>query len=241
MSSAEARILVIVPACNEREGIASTLDELRVNVPFADVLVVDDGSRDGTADIAKNMGVKVLRLPFNLGIGGAVQTGFKYALRGDYDAVVQVDADGQHDASYLPRLIDCLVAGKADIVVGSRYLDDDPPKVSFVRNLGIRYFSWLASRVIGCRITDCSSGFRALNRRAVRFFSENYPVDFPDAEALILAHRAGLSIAELPARFRRRSRGKSSLHVFRFLYYPVKETFSVLMILTKRTGRGRSE
>jgi glycosyltransferase involved in cell wall biosynthesis len=212
-----------------------TINELKLNVPFVDILVVDDGSKDGAGRVAKQNGVTVVRLPFNLGIGGAVQTGFKYALYNDYDVVVQVDADGQHDASCLSDLVDFLLAGKADIVIGSRYLNGDPLRVSLVRDFGIRYFSWLTSKAIGQRITDCTSGFRAINKSALRFFSENYPVDFPDAEALILAHRAGLRIAELTARFRRRSQGKSSLRMFRFLYYPVKETFSVLMILTKQT------
>mgnify|MGYP000103033052 CR=1 FL=1 len=226
------RVLVIIPAHNEQENLAKTIEEVRLNAPFADILVVDDGSTDETVYIAKCMGVKVISLPFNLGIGGAVQTGFKYALHEGYDVVIQVDADGQHDPAYIPKLVDYLLAKKVDIVIGSRYLNNDPPKLSFVRNLGIKYFSWLTSKIIGQRITDCTSGFRALNKIAVRFFSENYPVDFPDAEALILAHRAGLKIAELPASFRDRNKGKSNLHLLRFIYYPFKETLSIVTILT---------
>jgi hypothetical protein len=235
MSSADARVLVVVPVCNERDSVAGTIGELKMNVPFADVLVVDDGSRDGTGEVARQLGIRVARLPFNLGIGGAVQTGFKYAVRGGYDVVVQVDGDGQHDASYLRGLVDFLLSEKADIVVGSRFLVDDPLRMSFFRNLGIRYFSWLTSRVVGQRVTDCSSGFRAVSRRAAAFYAENYPVDFPDAEALILAHRAGLKIAELPARFRQRANGASSLRFWRFAYYPVKETLSIVMLLTRRS------
>ena len=234
MESMKVKVLVVIPAYNEHDNLARTIDEVKLKAPFADLLVVNDCSRDETAGMAEKNGVNVVNLPFNLGIGGAVQTGFKYALHNDYDVVVQVDADGQHDASYLSGLIDCLLAGKADIIIGSRYLDDDPLEMPLLRNLGIRYFSWLTSKVVGQKITDCSSGFRALNREAVRFFSENYPVDFPDAEALILARRAGLKIAELPVRFRNRSKGKSSLHSLRFLYYPVKETLSIMTILTKR-------
>jgi glycosyltransferase involved in cell wall biosynthesis len=234
MNSTGAGVLVVVPAYNERESVAGTIGELKLNAPFVDILVVDDGSKDGTGEVAKKMGVKVVRLPFNLGIGGAVQTGFKYAVRSGYDVVVQVDGDGQHDASCLPGLVDFLLSEEADIVVGSRFLVDDPLRMSFFRNLGIRYFSWLTSRVVGQRVTDCSSGFRAVSRRAAAFYAENYPVDFPDAEALILAHRAGLKIAELPARFRHRENGKSSMRFWRFLYYPVKETLSIAMLLTRR-------
>jgi len=237
MESMKAKVLVVIPAYNEQENLARTVNEVKSKAPFADVLVVNDGSRDETTSVAGKIGVDVVNLPFNLGIGGAVQTGFKYALHNDYDVVVQVDADGQHDASYLPKLVDCLLAGKADIVIGSRYLDGEPLEMPLLRDMGIRYFSWLTSKIVGQRITDCSSGFRALNKEAVRFFSENYPVDFPDAEALILAHRAGLKISELPVRFRNRSKGKSSLHFLRLLYYPVKETLSIMTILTKgRSG-----
>jgi len=173
----------------------------------------------------------------NLGIGGAVQTGFKYAMLCGYDIAVQVDADMQHDPSYLTSLIKPLIEEKADIVLGSRNLNNNPVKRPLIRDIGIKYFSWLTSKIVGQRITDCSSGLRALNKDAVRFFSENYPVDFPDAEALMIAHTAGLSIAELPVRFRNRVKGKSSLHFLRLMYYPIKETLSIIMHLTKRRGR----
>jgi len=239
MKPEKVKVLVIMPAYNEQENLAKTIEEVRTNAPFADILVVNDGSTDETVHVAKQMGVNVVSLPFNLGIGGAVQTGFKYAVYNDYDVVVQVDADGQHDSSYIAKLVEYLLDKKVDIVIGSRYLNDDPPRMSWIRNLGIRYFSWLTSKVIGQRITDCSSGFRALNKDAVRFFSENYPVDFPDAEALILAHKAGLKIAELPVKFRSRHKGKSSLRSLRFLYYPFKETLSIMIILTMKRRKIR--
>lgn len=239
MKPEKVKVLVIMPAYNEQENLAKTIEEVRTNAPFADILVVNDGSTDETVHVAKQMGVNVVSLPFNLGIGGAVQTGFKYAVYNDYDVVVQVDADGQHDSSYIAKLVEYLLDKKVDIVIGSRYLNDDPPRMSWIRNLGIRYFSWLTSKVIGQRITDCSSGFRALNKDAVRFFSENYPVDFPDAEALILAHKAGLKIAELPVKFRSRNKGKSNLRSLRFLYYPFKETLSIMIILTMKRRKIR--
>lgn len=230
------RVAVLVPAYNEEANIQRTIRDLKSTVPLFDIIVVNDGSKDETVTVARELGVVVVDLPFNLGIGGSVQTGFKYALRKGYDIVVQVDADGQHDASSLPDLIVPIFNGTADIVVGSRYLGDLPLKMSLVRELGIHYFSWLTSKLIGQKITDCSSGFRALNKRALAFFAEDYPVDFPDAEALILAHRAGLRIEELAAKFRYRTQGRSSLNPSRFIYYPIKETFSILVILTKRSS-----
>ena len=233
MNLKNVRVLVIIPAYNEEKNLVSILEEIRANAPFADILVVDDSSVDRTSSVARENKVKTLRLPFNLGIGGAVQTGFKYAIRNNYDVAVQVDADGQHDTSFLYDLVDLLLMNKADIIIGSRYIEGNPVSVSFVRDIGIRYFSWLTSKVIGQKITDCTSGYRAINRKALEYFSNNYPVDFPDAEALILAHRNGLRIAETQVKFRKRMNGKSSLHTFRFLYYPLKETLSVLKILTK--------
>ena len=230
----KAKVLVIVPAHNEELNLVATLKELESNAPFADVLVVDDFSSDKTILVAEQNGAKVVRLPFNLGIGGAVQTGYKYAIYNGYDIAVQGDADGQHNTSCLLNLINLLLENKADIVIGSRYLNENPLRVSLIRDVGIRYFSWLTSKVIGKKITDCTSGFRAINKKALTYFSENYPVDFPDAEALILAYKAGLRITELPAKFRKRVNGKSSLSLLRFLYYPIKETFSILIILTRR-------
>jgi glycosyltransferase involved in cell wall biosynthesis len=230
----KSKALIIVPAYNEQDSLPRTISELRFNAPSFDIVIVNDGSTDNTSQVAKQIGEKVIDLPFNLGIGGAVQTGFKYALQSGYDIVVQVDADGQHDACSLSSMIEPIISGKADIVVGSRYLGDNLLKMSPVRNLGIKYFSWLTSRLIGQKITDCSSGYRVFNRKTMHFFSDNYPVDFPDAEALILAHQHNLKILEVPAQFKKRLKGKSSLHVFRFLFYPIKETLSILMLAIER-------
>ena len=228
------RILVITPAHNEEGSIDEVLNEIKNNVPLANVLVVDDASSDRTAEIAMKHNVEVIRLPTNLGIGGAVQIGFKYAVLNEYDIAIQIDADMQHDPSYVPLLIKPLIEEKADIVIGSRYLDGNPIEISWIRNIGIKYFSWLTSKIIGYKITDCSSGFRALNKRAIRFFSENYPRDFPDAEALILAHKAGLKILEVPVKFRKRKTGNSSLTFPKLMYYPIKETFAIIVMLTRR-------
>lgn len=232
----QPKILVIIPAYNEEENIANIINEVIEKAPQVNILVVDDGSNDETAIVARDFKVHMVSHPFNLGIGGAVQTGFKFAKMRNYDIAIQVDGDGQHDPGFISQLIKPVVEEKADISVGSRYLNNENVNISFVRGLGVRFFSWLTAKITGRRISDCTSGFRALNRRAIRLFAEEYPVDFPDAEALILAHKAGLEITEVPVRFRGRESGKSSLYFWRFLWYPIKESFSILMLLTERQG-----
>src|SRR2546426_8080590 len=225
--------LVIIPAYNEQGSLEAVVKEIRAIDPNLDILIVNDASKDGTCSLAGKLGVKLANLPVNLGIGGAVQTGFKIAQRLGYDIVVQIDGDGQHDPTFIKQVVAPVASGEADISIGSRYLHIENTKPVFLRNLGIKFFSWLASRLISQGISDCSSGFRALNRRAYEFFAEHYPVDFPNAEALVVASRAGLKIVETPVKFRERNSGSSSLHLWRMLYYPFKETFSILMLMTK--------
>lgn len=226
-------ILVIIPAYNEEENLKITINNLKQHVTNADILVVDDCSKDRTVEIAKDLNVTVISLPINLRIGGAVQTGLKFAKKLGYDIAVQLDADGQHDPSGVPILIEQIENGTADISIGSRYSVNENFHVPFFRNVGIKFFSWLTTSVTGCQITDCSSGFRALNRKAIALFADEYPVDFPDAEALIFAHKFGLKLTEVSVKFHARKNGKSSLCFWRFLWYPFKETFSILMLLTK--------
>jgi len=231
------KTLAIIPAYNEQEALESIVKEIRVADPAIDILVVNDASKDGTLAVAKRLGVRLASLPIHLGIGGAVQTGFKIAQKLDYDSVVQLDGDGQHDPSFIEEVVAPVLSGKADVSIGSRYHANGGSKPVFVRNLGIRFFSWLTSALISQKIGDCSSGFRALNRRAYEYFAEQYPVDFPDAEALVIASRAGLKIVETPVKFRERNSGRSSLHLWRMLYYPFKESFSILMLMTKKPKR----
>jgi len=228
------RTLVIIPAYNEESNLAGIIKEVRKKAPWVDIMVVDDGSKDDTAKIARELGVAVVTHSFNLGIGGAVQTGFKIARMWNYDVTVQIDGDGQHDPAFIGRLVKPIVEENVDISVGSRFLKNKKATGSFIRHVGIHFFSRLTTLITGARITDCSSGFRALNRSAIELFSDEYPVDFPDAEALIIARRAGLRIGEVPVPFRPRRGGKSSLYFWRFLWYPIKEGFSILMLLTKR-------
>lgn len=229
-----SKVLVIIPVHNEASTLSQVISEVRAAAPEFDILVVDDASRDESARVACESGEMLATLPFNLGIGGAVQTGFKFARRRRYGCVVQVDGDGQHDPSFIRHVVGPVLSGQADITIGSRRLHSDDFGSSFTRRVGMRFFSWLTSRATSINISDCSSGFRALSEKAYRLFSTDYPVDFPDAEAIIKAHRAGLRICEVPVHFRERNGGKSSLRSWRLLYYPFKETLSILVMLTRR-------
>src|SRR6266567_3769674 len=188
----DSKTLVIIPARNEKDNIEHVISEIRSSNRALDILVVNDGSTDETSEIARKLGVRTADIPFSLGVGGAVQTGFKVAQCLDYESVVQVDADGQHDPSCIQDVMKPITSGDADISIGSRRLEKQTLGPSVVRSIGIGFFSWLTSRATSQLVTDCSSGFRALNRRAFTLFSRYYPADFPDAQALVYAHRAGL-------------------------------------------------
>jgi glycosyltransferase involved in cell wall biosynthesis len=231
------KALAIIPAHNEEDTIAEVISEIQFANPRIDILVVNDASTDGTSNAARKTGVRVADLPINLGIGGAVQTGFKVAQELEYEIVVQIDADGQHDPSCIKDIVGPLLDDKADVSIGSRHMSNGNQESTFTRYAGIKFFSWLTSWIISQRVTDCSSGFRALNRKAYRLFADDYPIDFPDAEALISAHRAGLRICEGPAKFRARNHGRSSLRSWKMLYYPFKETLSIAMMMTKKPGK----
>lgn len=227
------RVLVIIPAYKEATVIAGVIDEVRKTHPHAEVVVVDDCSPDDTGARARAAGAAVLSLAVNLGIGGAVQTGFKYAVTGDYDAVVQVDGDGQHDPAELDKILDPLWRGEADVVIGSRFLKQTGYRAPFARRVGMILFSAVAHRAMGQRVTDTTSGFRALNRRAFSFLAKNYPVDFPDAETLVLLKRAGFRLAEVSVNMRPRLSGKSSTTTLRSFYYPFKQLLSILVVLLR--------
>jgi glycosyltransferase involved in cell wall biosynthesis len=233
MSRARPAVLAVVPAFNESEAIGGVIAELHAVRPPVDVVVVDDGSSDGTARSAEDAGARVLRLPINLGIGGAVQTGFRFAARHGYDAVVQVDGDGQHVPSESPSLLEEMSRTGADVVIGSRFLDVRGYTTSAVRRIGTRLFSAVNSLVLGRRITDNTSGFRAFNAAAVRFLSENYPQDYPEPESVILLGRNGFSIREVPVRMREREHGRSSISALRSVYYMIKVLLAIFVDLFK--------
>jgi glycosyltransferase involved in cell wall biosynthesis len=230
------RILIVVPAFNEEENIGCVIADVRQVVPFADVLVVDDGSSDATRTIATDAGARVISLPFNLGYGVALQTGFKYALGRGYDYVVQMDADGQHEVRCVLDLIDEVRKGEADVVLGSRFLGSSSFRPTVAKRVGIFLFRNIVSLVVGEKISDPTSGFQALNREVLRLYAtEAYPIDFPDADVLIMLHLAGFKVKEIPVVMYPGIVADKSMHSgFRPLYYVFKMFLSILVTLMRR-------
>jgi glycosyltransferase involved in cell wall biosynthesis len=232
---AELRRVAIVPALNEELTIPRVIEELHAFDPGMDVVVVDDGSVDRTAAVAAANGARVLRLPFNLGIGGAVQTGFRYAFEHGYDIAVRVDGDGQHDPSQLSRVLEPVLRGDADIVVGSRFAGAaDGYRSSRTRRVGIRLLAWVVSRIVGRRVTDTTSGFQALDREAIALFARDYPHDYPEVEATIMVFRHRLRLQEVSVSMRERGGGRSSISALRSIYYMVKVLLAIFVGLFRR-------
>lgn len=234
----ERRVVAVVPAWNEAGAIGQVVDEVRAVDPTVDVVVIDDASTDTTAEVAEAHGATVLRLPFNVGIGGAVQTGFRYALAQDYDIAVRLDGDGQHDPGELPKLLGPIERGEADLVIGSRFVDESgsyrPP---FARRVGIRLFARVVSLLGGQRVTDTTSGFVALDRIGIQLFAAEYPHDYPEVEATLVALRSGLRLAQVQVEMRERETGSSSITFVRSLYYIVKVMLALLVASLRRYPR----
>jgi glycosyltransferase involved in cell wall biosynthesis len=227
------RILIVVPAFNEARSLPKLIASLRRECPGCDVVVIDDGSSDGTSAVAGRI-ARVITLPCNLGIGGAVQTGLQIAYREDYDFAMQVDGDGQHPPQEVNKLIGAIRESTADMVVGTRFLGKDGFKSTAARRVGIRFFATLLSTVCRTRITDPTSGFRVMNRRAIRLLSKRYSEDFPEVEALVLAHRAGLRIAEVPVQMSERTAGRSSIGMVKSFLYMLKVPLAIFMNLLRK-------
>src|SRR5262245_3308650 len=224
------RPLIVVPAHNEEECLPRTIAELAREAPGLDVVVVDDGSRDRTKHVAREAGARVLVLPVNLGVGGALQTGFRYALERGYDAVVQFDADGQHDPRDLAAVLAPVLEGRADLSIGSRFVDGDRAyRAPWSRRLGMMAFSALTSLAVGRRLTDTTSGFRAYGRRVMWLCLDYFPQDFPDAPLLIWLARNGMRWTEVPVRMRERTAGTSFYTFTRKAYYPYKTLLASLI------------
>lgn len=231
------RVLIIIPAYNEQETIGAVLASLREHAPDYDVVVIDDGSRDNTRSIARSAGAEVIRLPVNLGIGGAVQTGFKYAWRNGYDVAVQCDADGQHPVAQIPELVERLLKGDTDLVIGSRYVANTTYIPSFLRRLGKSILSRVVDFFIGGGITDTTSGFRAVNRRALSVLARHYPEDYPEAEALVILHRSGLKAIEIPVQMFSRQGGESSIGAPQAVYYMAKVVLAIFIDMFRKFWR----
>ena len=221
--------LVIIPAFNEAGNVERVLAALRRDAPDFDCVVVDDGSSDETAAICRAAGCRVLTLAVNLGIGGAMQTGYRYAALHGYDVAVQVDGDGQHDPACLAAMLEALTAQEADMVIGSRFLAGEGYQSTRLRRWGIRYFSFLIRLLTGKTVTDPTSGCRMVRRELIEAFAADYPPDFPEPESVVRLLRQGRKLVELPVRMRARRGGSSSIGPLASLYYPVKVSFAILL------------
>src|SRR5919108_344358 len=228
--------LAVVPAYNEAESVGTVVRKLQAYAPEYDILVVDDGSTDATPELAEEAGARVLRLPFNLGIGGAVQSGFRYALENGYDYAVQVDGDGQHDPREIRRLEEAMRRDRVDMVCGSRFMTEDheyPAPIS--RRTGIHLFAFLLSRFVGQRISDPTSGFRLYNRRGIAVFARDYPHDYPEVEAVLMVHWHRLRMCEEPVKMLRRGGGMSSITGSgKSAYYMVKVLLAICVGVARR-------
>lgn len=216
------KILIIIPALNEAKSIEAVIDNIRRHIPSADIAVINDGSRDTTASLADTKGTIVLNLPYNLGIGGAVQTGYKFAKDEGYDIAVQVDADGQHPASEIKRLIKVIKDDDVDMVIGSRYVEKNERETSIPRFIGKWVLTNSISLLTGQRITDISSGFRAVNQKVFSLLAHTYPRDYPEPESLVLLLRMKFRVKEVPVQMDQRRTGRSSITLLKGIYYVVK-------------------
>lgn len=229
--------LIIIPAYNEALNIASLLTELKNSYTNYDLLVINDGSVDETSSICRRAGVEVLDLPINLGIGGAMQTGYRYGCLHQYDVVIQMDGDGQHDPSDLETLVEPILQGNADLVIGSRYIRKEGFQSSFWRRIGIRFYSYLIKQITGQKFSDPTSGYRAASKEAVAYFAESYPVDYPEPESIVALLRLQYRLMEIPVRMRKRMDGVSSINGVKSLYYMTKVTMAILIDQLKKERR----
>lgn len=226
--------LIIVPAYNEEESILSVIDELRTSHSDYDYVVVNDCSDDDTLRVLSENAIPYLGCSVNLGIGGAVQTGYRYALYNDYDIAIQMDGDGQHDPAYLDVLTAPIESGEADICIGSRFVEKVGFQSSRSRRLGIGFLSGLIKMCTHTRIMDVTSGYRAINKEFIRLYADYYPQDYPEPEAIVIAHRRGARISEIPVEMRERMTGTSSINLRRSVYYMIKVTLAILIENTRK-------
>lgn len=221
--------LAIIPAYNEEKNIVYVIRDLQEHSPWLDLLVIDDGSADDTAELAAVAGAEVISLPVNLGIGGAVQTGFIYACKRGYDIAVQVDADGQHRSEEVKKLVAPVLEGKADVVIGSRFLQQTAYQGSPFRRFGILFLSYTIKRIVKRSFTDPTSGFRAYNRKALRILSEHYSIDYPEPDAIVTLLKNGIRLDEVSVEMNGRLHGRSSITPLRSAYYMFKVSLAIIL------------
>lgn len=223
------KCLIIIPAYNEAENIEKVVDNLIENYPQYDYLIVNDGSTDDTKKICRCSHYQVLNLPINLGIGGAVQAGYRYAWENGYDAAAQIDGDGQHDVAFLAGMLELLEEGRADEVIGSRFVEKEGFQSSHLRRIGIRLLSLLGWILTGVRVKDITSGYRVVNKKFIRIFADDYPADYPEPEAMVIVAVHGGKIMEYPVVMRDREKGESSITFKKSVYYMCKVTLAMLI------------
>lgn len=236
------KVLLIIPAYNEAENIEKVVNDLIQNYPQYDYVIVNDGSRDETEEICLKNHYQMLSLPLNLGIGGAVQTGYRYALKNHYDIAIQIDGDGQHDIAYVEKLIEPIISGRADITIGSRFIEREGFQSSVTRRMGISLLSGLIHVLCFKKVRDVTSGFRAVNEKFIKIYAENYPSDYPEPEAIVAAIMHRGRIAEVPVIMKERAGGSSSINLKRSVYYMIKVTLAILVCrISFGIRRGKKE
>ena len=224
-----SKVLLIIPAYNEEESLRSLIEEIKAVCSEVDYLVVNDCSSDDTERLLEELGANYISLPCNMGIGGAVQSGYRYAAQNGYDIAIQIDGDGQHDVRFVKDMVKLIEDKQADVVIGSRFIDKEGFQSSQARRIGIRILSVLIRLMCGAKVKDVTSGFRAVNRRFIELFAENYPDDYPEPEVIVTAKLYGAVIKELPVVMRERTTGKSSINLKRSIYYMIKVSLAIII------------
>lgn len=232
------KVLIIIPAYNEQDNIINVIQDIMNDASSYDYIIINDGSTDHTKKILQENKFNYINMPVNMGIGVAVQTGYKYAYEKGYDIVIQFDGDGQHRAKYISEMVRIISDNKADMVIGSRFVDKQGYQSTFLRRLGIKYFKFLIWFISGISITDSTSGFRACNRKIIELFTNYYPQDYPESESIMSINRKNLKISEIPVQMQKRNGGKSSIGSAHSVYYMVKVTLAIMIDNIKSKNQG---
>lgn len=225
----KVKVLVIIPAYNEEKNILNVVNNIKENCPGVDYIIINDCSKDNTKKVIEENGLNYISLPVNMGIGGGVQTGYKYAVDNDYDIAIQIDGDGQHDPKFINDLIQPIIDGKANMAIGSRFIKKEGFQTSFMRRVGINFLKGLIRLCCGVVITDATSGFRATDKALTKRFSEVYAQDYPEPEAIIDSVINGFKVKEVPVIMHERKEGKSSINATKSVYYMIKVSLAIIL------------